>query len=225
MKKALLPATVLVAANHRRRDAFSALWAFQDFAAVRNVGDPQVSPDGKWILYWSARDDVGANKRTTVTKVQPADGGAARIFRTLTPRRPRRAGRPTASASRTAPMTGSGSPTPAGDPADHARVSGGASGPVLGADRHRIAFVTGVYPDCDSDACNMERARAGRHGGSKRTSRTTFSTVTGQSGHQRRGRTFHCLHLMERVFETSRRRQVRRTARIVGGSEALRVLA
>src|SRR5204862_5160879 len=53
---------------------------FDDFAAVRNVGDPQVSPDGKWVLYSVRTTDVGANRRTTVTKLQPTAGGAARIF-------------------------------------------------------------------------------------------------------------------------------------------------
>jgi len=38
-------------------------------------------------------------------------------------------------------------------------VSGGASGPVWAPTGDRIAFITGVYPDCDSDACNVERAR------------------------------------------------------------------
>src|SRR5256885_2334231 len=53
---------------------------FEDFAAVRNVGDPQVSPDGQWILYSVRTTDVNANKRTTVTRVQPVTGGAARQF-------------------------------------------------------------------------------------------------------------------------------------------------
>src|SRR6185503_18902343 len=39
-------------------------------------------------------------------------------------------------------------------------VNGGASGPVWAPTGDRIAFVSGVYPDCDSDACNIERAKA-----------------------------------------------------------------
>ena len=40
---------------------------FDDFAAVRNVGDPQLSPDGKWVLYSVRTTDVASNRRTTVT--------------------------------------------------------------------------------------------------------------------------------------------------------------
>jgi len=53
---------------------------FEDFSAVKNVGDPQVSPDGRWVLYSVRSTDVGANKRTTVTKLQATSGGAARQF-------------------------------------------------------------------------------------------------------------------------------------------------
>src|SRR3954466_6066189 len=44
---------------------------FGDFAAVRNVGDPQVSPDGRSVLYSVRTTDVDANKRTTVTLLTP----------------------------------------------------------------------------------------------------------------------------------------------------------
>src|SRR6266513_4765481 len=55
---------------------------FDDFAAVRNVGDPQVSPDGRWVLYSVRTTNVDANSRATVTRVQPTTGGggAARQF-------------------------------------------------------------------------------------------------------------------------------------------------
>ncbi len=48
---------------------------FDDFAAVRNVGDPQVSPDGRWVLYSVRTTNVEANSRATVTRVQPTTGG------------------------------------------------------------------------------------------------------------------------------------------------------
>src|SRR3982751_2863350 len=53
---------------------------FDDFAAVRNVGDPQVSPDGKWILYSVRTTDVAANRRTTVTMLMSISGGSPRQF-------------------------------------------------------------------------------------------------------------------------------------------------
>src|SRR2546423_276837 len=51
---------------------------FEDFAAVRNVGDPQVSPDGKWVLYSLRPTTVAGNGRTTFTMRAPTAGGAAR---------------------------------------------------------------------------------------------------------------------------------------------------
>ncbi|PYO45438.1 MAG: S9 family peptidase, partial [Gemmatimonadetes bacterium] len=70
----------LVAVNASAQGRVQRPMTFEDFAAVRNVGDPQVSPDGKWVLYSVRTTDVGANKRTTVTKLQPITGGAARIY-------------------------------------------------------------------------------------------------------------------------------------------------
>ena len=80
MRKGLLVAATLVAANASAQGRVQRPMTFEDFAAVRNVGDPQISPDGKWVLYSVRTTDVGGNKRTTVTKLQAATGGAARIF-------------------------------------------------------------------------------------------------------------------------------------------------
>src|SRR5947207_10001520 len=80
MRKGLLLAPVIVAVDASAQGRIQRPMTFEDFAAVRNVGDPQVSPDGKWVLYSVRTTDVGANKRTTVTKLQAVGGGAARIF-------------------------------------------------------------------------------------------------------------------------------------------------
>ncbi|HMG95154.1 MAG TPA: hypothetical protein VK565_02570, partial [Gemmatimonadaceae bacterium] len=134
---------------------------FADFAAVKNVGDPQVSPDGRWVLYSVRTTDVGANRRATVTKLQPSAGRAARQFPDANVR---------ASEARWSPdgkrvaYIASGQLWIADAAGGNARqissVSGGASGPVWAPTGDRIAFVTGVYPDCESDGCNVERAKA-----------------------------------------------------------------
>ena len=54
----------------------SAPITFDDFAAVRAVSDPQLSPDGTSVLYAVRVTDVAANKRTAQTFVVPAACGA-----------------------------------------------------------------------------------------------------------------------------------------------------
>jgi len=126
---------------------------FADFAAVKNVGDPQVSPDGRWVLYSVRTTDVGANKLTSVTKLQSSAGGAARQFPDANT---------TASEARWSPdgkrvvyvaddqlwIADAGGT----NPRKITSVNGGAVGPVWAPTGDRIAFVTSVYPDCDSDA-------------------------------------------------------------------------
>src|SRR6267142_6972670 len=76
----LLAAAGLLAVDLSAQGRIQRPMTFDDFAAVKNVGDPQVSPDGRWVLYSVRTTDVGANRRTTVTRLQPVTGGLARQF-------------------------------------------------------------------------------------------------------------------------------------------------
>src|SRR3954471_10321752 len=72
MKAALLIAAgAFVAARLPAQGRVQRPLTFRDFAAVKNVGDPQVSPDGRLVLYSVRTTDVDANKRTTVTMLAP----------------------------------------------------------------------------------------------------------------------------------------------------------
>src|SRR3954463_13233257 len=163
MKFGLLLATAgLFAVHASAQGRVQRPMTFEDFAAVRNVGDPQVSPDGKWLLYSLRTTDVNANKRTTVTKILPSAGGSIpRQFPGLGT---------AASEARWSPdgkrvvYVDNGQLWIVEASGANARritnVNGGAGGPVWAPTGDRIAFVTGVYPECESDACNVERAKA-----------------------------------------------------------------
>jgi len=50
--------------------------AFNDLMAMRRVGAPQVSPDGRWVAYELSTIDYAANKRKSAIYLVPASGGA-----------------------------------------------------------------------------------------------------------------------------------------------------
>src|SRR3954469_25663762 len=178
MRTGLIMAAAVVAIQLPAQGRVQRPMTFEDFAAVRNVGDPQVSPDGQWVLYSVRTTNVAANTRTTVTKLVAANpsglgktisavehglviGAEARQFPDANTR---------ASEARWSPngkrvaYIANGQLWIADATGANARqltrVSGGARGAVWSPTGDRIAFVTGVYPDCKSDACNIERARA-----------------------------------------------------------------
>jgi dipeptidyl aminopeptidase/acylaminoacyl peptidase len=168
----LLAAAGLLAVNLSAQGRVQRPMTFEDFAAVKNVGDPQVSPNGAWVLYSLQTTDVNANKRTTVTVLAPVAGNT---IKDAGANSGLRAGQfPNASTqasearwspegSRVAYIS-DGQLWIAGANGANARqissVNAGASGPVWAPTGDRIAFVSGAYPDCDSNACNIERAKA-----------------------------------------------------------------
>src|SRR5205814_3371246 len=73
---ALLTVPAVLAAQSIPKRAIT----YDDFAAVRAVADPQISPDGRTMLYTVRTTDVAANRRTPKTFAVPTTGGAAREF-------------------------------------------------------------------------------------------------------------------------------------------------
>jgi len=169
----LLAAAGLLAVNLPAQGRVQRPMTFEDLAAVRNVSDPQVSPDGRSVLYSVRTTDVGANKRTSVTILAPLEG--ASIGASGAASAGLRAGQfPNGSTKATearwspdgkkvAYISGGQlwiADARGANPRQISNVNAGASGPVWSPMGDRIAFVSGVYPDCDGDACNVERAKA-----------------------------------------------------------------
>jgi len=72
MKKlALLLAIALPALAQSQRPI-----TFEDMSAMRRIGAPRVSPDGKWVAYDASTIDLAGNKRLSAVYIVPADGSA-----------------------------------------------------------------------------------------------------------------------------------------------------
>ena len=134
---------------------------YDDFAAVRAVADPQISPDGRSVLYSVRTTDVAANRRFGKTYLVPSTGGTGRVF-------------PIddvgASEARWSPdgrrvaYIAVGqlwvSDADGGNRLQLTKLTGGATGPVWSPTGSSIAFTSSVYPDCASEACNASRDSA-----------------------------------------------------------------
>src|SRR5205823_4472929 len=148
-------------AQQQQQQPQQRLITFDDFAAVRAVSDPQISPDGRSVLYAVRTADVAANRRSSRTFVIPAAGGTARAF-------------PSADISATEARWSPDGKRVAyiadgqlwianadgGDRRQLTKLNGGATGPVWSPSGDRIAFTSGVYPECTTDACNAAKEKA-----------------------------------------------------------------
>jgi dipeptidyl aminopeptidase/acylaminoacyl peptidase len=133
---------------------------FDDAAAMRLVGDPHVSPDGRLVLYRVTTTSVAANRRLVRTYLVPSDGSA--------PPRPFPDDTTVAVEARFSPdgrrvawvhggqlwvslIDGSAR-------RQLTRLWGGVSGPKWAPGGDRLAFTSRVYPGCATDACNADSA-------------------------------------------------------------------
>src|SRR5690242_19221074 len=161
LKKALVTVALVPAALGAQSIPRRAI-TFEDFASVRAVADPQLSPDGRTILYTVRTTDVAANRRTPRTYAVPAAGGAAREFPTVDVNATEARWSP--DGRRVAYVAGGQlwvSDSDGGNRRQLTSLNGGATGPVWAPTGSAIAFTSAVYPECTVDACNaaLEKAR------------------------------------------------------------------
>ncbi len=126
-----------------------------DLINLKRVGDPQVSPDGKWVAYTVGVVDKAANKTLTQIYMMGIDGSN---------QKPVTNGTASSSSPRWSPdgkwlafTTGGQIWTIKPDGSDRKQVtklSSGAGQPVWSPDGKWIAFSSDVYPECKDDACN-----------------------------------------------------------------------
>jgi dipeptidyl aminopeptidase/acylaminoacyl peptidase len=143
-------------------------FTFEDMMALKRVGAPVPSPDGKWVVFDCEDVDLAANTKISHLWIVPASGGESRRLNP-TPNheeRPRFSpdGKRLIWTSKATDPTqiwmcdfDSGNGVLVAKPHQVTSISTGADGAIWSPDGKNIVFVSAVYPDCKDDACNKQR--------------------------------------------------------------------
>ena len=138
-------------------------FTFEDMMALKRVGDPVPSPDGKWVAFSAVDVNLEANTRTPHIWMVPLGGSEERqITNGKGEQRPRWSpdGKHFAYIMEDQVHVlgfdaATGQPLAEGRQVTH--ISTGADGELWSPDGKNILFVSEVYPDCADDACNKAR--------------------------------------------------------------------
>jgi dipeptidyl aminopeptidase/acylaminoacyl peptidase len=143
-------------------------FTFEDMMALKRVGAPVPSPDGKWVVFDCEDVDLEANTKISHLWIVPASGGESRRLNPT----PNHEERPRFSPDGKRLIWTSKATDPTqiwmcdfdpeagqlvGKPHQFTSISTGADGGIWSPDGKNIVFVSAVYPDCKDDACNKQR--------------------------------------------------------------------
>jgi dipeptidyl aminopeptidase/acylaminoacyl peptidase len=143
-------------------------FTFEDMMALKRVGAPVPSPDGKWVVFDCEDVDLAANTKISHLWIVPASGGESRRLNPT----PNHEERPRFSPDGKRLIWTSKATDPTqiwmcdfdsergqlvGRPHQVTSISTGADGAIWSPDGKNIVFVSAVYPDCKDDACNKQR--------------------------------------------------------------------
>src|SRR5438552_6592236 len=143
-------------------------FTFEDMMALKRVGAPVPSPDGKWVMFAAEDVDLEANTKISHLWIVPATGGESHRLNET----PNHEDRPRFSPDGKRLIWTSKATDPTqiwmcdfdseagrlvGKPHQATNISTGADGAIWSPDGKNIVFVSAVYPDCKDDACNKQR--------------------------------------------------------------------
>jgi dipeptidyl aminopeptidase/acylaminoacyl peptidase len=152
-------------------------FTFEDMMTLKRVGDPVISPDGRWVMFSSVDVDLQGNKKTSHLWIVPLAGGDARQITSHVAGETRErwspdgrkflfvSGRDGSSQIWVSDFD-SASGNAVGNPKKITTISTEADGALWFPDGKSILFTSEVYPECNGDdACN--KARDDAHSASK----------------------------------------------------------
>jgi dipeptidyl aminopeptidase/acylaminoacyl peptidase len=143
-------------------------FTFDDMMSLKRVGEPIVSPDGKWVLFSAVDVELATNKKTPHIWVVPTAGGESRVvIAGQDADRPRWS--PVGNQFLFLSNKEGGSQIWIADFDGAAGAVSGmhkltsiateADGPIWSPDGKNILFVSNVYPECGDEACNEKKVK------------------------------------------------------------------
>lgn len=152
--------------------------AFADLQQMKRLGDPQISPSGKWVMFSATEVDLAANTKVSHLWVVPIGGGGEHQVTFW--KEGESEGRFSPDGKHVAFISMDGGKSAqiyiadwneaegkVGPPSQLTHISTEADGPVWSPDSRRLLFVSRVYPGCsdeetwrDEENCNRRRDEA-----------------------------------------------------------------
>ena len=141
-------------------------FTFEDMMSLKRLGEPVVSPDGKWVLFSAVDVNLAANTKTPHVWVVPTAGGKEReIISEQDADRPRWAPDGARFAFLSSKEGGSqiwiadfdGAAGTVTGVHKLTSIATEADGETWSPDGKNILFVSNVYPECTDEACNAKK--------------------------------------------------------------------
>src|SRR5499427_568414 len=146
-------------------------FTFQDMMKLKRVGDPQVSPDGKWVIFSVVDVDLDANTKVPHIWIVPTAGGREKeIIADQDADRPRWSPDGKRFAFLSTKEGGSqvwiadfdGASGRANSLQKLTSLATEASGEIWSADGGFIAFTSDIYPECDGKPADEAKCNASK---------------------------------------------------------------